>query len=139
MTKLITYTVTFRTDGAAAVEEITAASPQAALAEARAIANDPERADELYFEPYTEHLPVNEIEVDAPDGEEGAVWLDDQLRLRLAAGDLLTALGKAVTALDTAPCFKVPKLDCDSYAVASECEHAIRRAKEEEQEPARPS
>ena len=128
MTKLITYIVTFRTDAAAAVEEIAAASPQAALAEARAIANDPERVDELYFEPYTEHLPVNEVEVDAADGEEAAVWLDDELRLRLAARDLLTALGKALIALNTARRFKVPKLDCDSYAIAAECGHAIRRA-----------
>jgi len=46
-----------------------------------------------------------------------------------AAGDLLTALEQAVQALNTAPRFKVPHLDTDSYAIASICDRAIAKAK----------
>jgi len=51
------------------------------------------------------------------------------LRLRLAASELLDALEKAVEALNTAPRFKVPGLDTDSYAVAAICDEAIALAK----------
>ena len=52
-------------------------------------------------------------------------------RLHLAAEDLLSALEKALTALNTAPRFKVPKLSTDSYAIAAECGRAIAKAKGE--------
>ena len=64
----------------------------------------------LYFEPYAGYSPVEEIVVDTPDGERVAEWLSPDLLLRLAADDLLNALEKALTALNTAPRFKVPKL-----------------------------
>ncbi len=43
--------------------------------------------------------------------------------------DLLAALEQAVEALNTAPRFKVPGLDSDSYRIASVCDAAIRKAK----------
>jgi hypothetical protein len=133
MTKLTTYTVTFRTDGGSATEDIDAASPEAALAEARAIADDRDRLFELDFEPYSDYVPVDEIVVDDPDDERVAEWVSHDLLLRLAAPDLLAALEKALIALNTARRFKVPKLDADSYAIAAACDRAIRRAKGEEQ------
>ena len=134
MTKLTTYTVTFRTDRDSASEEIDAASPEAALAEARAIANDRDRLAGLYFEPCLEQSPVEDIVVDTQDGESVAQWRSPDLVLRLAAGDLIGTLEKAVTALNTARRFKVPKLDTDSYAVAAEGERAIAKARGKEQE-----
>jgi hypothetical protein len=41
---------------------------------------------------YSGGLPVNEIEVAGPEGDELAVWRDDDLTLRLAASDLLEVL-----------------------------------------------
>ena len=87
MTKLTTYTVTFRTEHDTATEDITAASPQAALAEAHAIADDQDRLACLDFEPYSEHVPVDEIVVETPDDERVAEWLSPDLLLRLAAAD----------------------------------------------------
>jgi Protein of unknown function (DUF2958) len=60
------------------------------------------------------------------DGKEAAV----DLRLDLAAPVLLTALQKALAALNTAPRFDVPCLGCDSYAIAAEAERAIAAARE---------
>jgi hypothetical protein len=45
-------------------------------------------------------MPVNEIEITGPDGDELAVWMDDELRLSLAAGDLLEALEVALERLE---------------------------------------
>jgi hypothetical protein len=42
-------------------------------------------------------MPVNEIAIYDADRNELAVWLDDDLRLRLAAGDLLESLSDLVT------------------------------------------
>lgn len=67
--------------------------------------------------------------MDAPDGERIAEWLSPALRLRLAAEDLLYTLEKALTALNTAPRFKVPKLSTDSYTIAAECGRTIAKAK----------
>ena len=134
MTKLTTYTVTFRTEQGSATEDIAAASPQAALAEVRAIADDRDRLASLDFEPYSDCVPVDEIVVETSDDERVVEWLSPDLVLRLAAGDLLDALEKAVTALNTARRFKVPKLDSDSYAIAAEGERAIVKAKGKERE-----
>jgi hypothetical protein len=54
---------------------------------------------------------------------------DDDMRLRLAAGDLLAALEQAVQALNTAPRFRVPHLGTDSYKIAATCDRAIAKAK----------
>jgi hypothetical protein len=137
MTKLTTYTVTFRTDGASATEDIDAASPEAALAEARAIADDRDRWFELDFEPYSDYMPVDEIAVDDPDDKRVAEWVSADLLLRFAAADLRDALKNAVTALNTAPCFKVPKLGTDSYAIAAKCGQVLDKARgKQEGEPA---
>ena len=69
--------------------------------------------------------------METPDGEMVAEWLSPDLLLRLAADDLLNALEKALTALNTAPRFKVPRLSTDSYAIAAECGRAIAKAKGE--------
>jgi hypothetical protein len=132
MTTLTTYTVTFRTERDSANEDIDAASPEAALAEARAITDDRDRVARLYFEPYSDYVPVDEIVVDTPDGERVGEWVSADLLMRLAAPDLFDALEKALTALNTAPCFKVPKLDTDSYAIAAACGRAIAKAKGED-------
>jgi hypothetical protein len=131
MTQLTTYLVTFRTESDAASEKIDAPSPEAALAEARAINDHRDRLSALRFEPYPAYTPVEEIIVDTPHGERVAEWLSPDLLLRLAARDLFSALQKALTALNTAPCFAVPVLGADSYAIATECRRAIARAKGE--------
>jgi hypothetical protein len=131
MSELTTYTVTFRTDRESASEEIDAPSPGAALAEARAINDDRDRLGSLYFEPYSGYSPVDEIVVDTPDGERVAEWLSPDLLLHLAAEDLLRALERGLTALNTAPRFAVPALGSDSCAIAAECGRAIAKAKGE--------
>jgi hypothetical protein len=49
--------------------------------------------------------------------------------LCLAASEMLVALEQAVTALNIAPRFRVPILDCDSYGVAAICDAAIAKAR----------
>ena len=46
---------------------------------------------DLTFESYYGSMPINEIAINDHDDNELAVWLDDDLRLRLAAQDLLDA------------------------------------------------
>jgi hypothetical protein len=84
-----TYTVEFRADVDYATHSFKARSPQGALKKARAF-ND-ERTEELMFEHYSGRHPVNEIAVHDADGDEVALWQDDELRVRLAAHDLLDA------------------------------------------------
>jgi len=43
---------------------------------------------------------VNEIAISGPAGDELAVWLDDELRFRLAASDLLETLEITVERLE---------------------------------------
>jgi hypothetical protein len=84
-----TYTVEFRTDADYAARAFKARSSQDALKKARAFYN--ERTHELMFESYDGAHPVNEIAVRDADGDEVALWQDDDLRVRLAARDLLDA------------------------------------------------
>jgi hypothetical protein len=65
-------------------------TPQQALALARAFHDD--HTEDLMFEGYDDNQPVNEIEISGRDGDELAVWYDNDLRLRLAASDLLDAV-----------------------------------------------
>jgi hypothetical protein len=85
-----TYIATFHTDANYAEHEFKAKSPKQALAAARAL----DEADDgsLYFTSYDDAPPVNEIIIRDDDGNDVAQWLGDELRLRLAAGDLLEAL-----------------------------------------------
>jgi hypothetical protein len=46
-----------------------------------------------------------------------------------AENAVIAALMQAVVALNTAPRFRVPSLDTDSYAIAAECDKAIATAK----------
>jgi hypothetical protein len=84
-----TYTAEFRTDADYATQDFKARSPQDALKKARAFYD--ERTDELMFESYDGGHPVNEIAVRDARGDEVALWQDDDLRVRLAAHDLLDA------------------------------------------------
>ena len=90
---MTTYQVHFRTDAEFASQDFEADTPQQALGMAQKLyADDP---SELWFEPY-EGMPVYEIAVCDPDGDEVAVWLDDDMRFRLASRDLLDAAKKVV-------------------------------------------
>ena len=50
-------------------------------------------------------------------------------RLIAAAPELLATLEQAVAALNTAPRFRVPSLDTDSYKIAALCDRVIAKAK----------
>ncbi len=86
-----TYTAYFRTDASYAAHDIEADTPELALAEARKMADT--HAHALWFVPYDE-APINEIVIEDSDDNELASWQDEDLRLRLAAGDLLSAAEK---------------------------------------------
>jgi hypothetical protein len=86
---MTTYTAYFRTDAEFATCEIKAATPEQALKKARRLYDrDPLG---LEFESYYEAMPVNEIAINDANNHELAVWLDEDLRLRLAASDVLEA------------------------------------------------
>ena len=91
---MTTYTATFRTDAEFATREIKAATPKQALKKARRLYD--EDPFDLMFESYDGGMPVNEIAIEDADGDDLALWLDDDLRLRLAARDLLTAAESVV-------------------------------------------
>jgi hypothetical protein len=93
------YTATFRTDADYAERTFKARTPERALALARAFHD--EHTEDLMFESYDGGMPVNEIEISGPEGSELAVWRDEDLRLRLAAGDLCDALETQIAAAQT--------------------------------------
>jgi hypothetical protein len=86
---MTTYTAYFRTDAEFGTREIKAATPEQALKKARRLYDDDPL--DLMFESYGPGMPVNEIAINDPNDNELAVWLDEDLRLRLAARDLLEA------------------------------------------------
>jgi hypothetical protein len=89
-----TYTATFHTDAEFATRDFEAETPEQALALAQKLYADELHTDgpsRLWFEPYID-MTVNEIAVCDADGNELAAWYDDDMRLRLAAHDLLEAL-----------------------------------------------
>jgi len=89
------YRVYLRSDIQWTMRKFKARSPQHALKLARRLAD--ERFDDLDFEDYDpSSCPINEIGVCDDQGNELAVWFDDDLRLRLAARDLLEAAEKVV-------------------------------------------
>jgi hypothetical protein len=85
-----TYTAFFYSDANYAEHEIEAETPEEALATARSL----DKADDgsLYFESCDQGQPVDEITIRDEAGDDLATWLSDELRLRLAARDLLDAL-----------------------------------------------
>jgi hypothetical protein len=85
------YTAQFRTDADYAEQEFKARTAKQALALARKFYD--EHDEDLLFQSYDGGgSSVNEIEISGPEGSKLAVWQDDELRLRLAASDVLDAL-----------------------------------------------
>jgi len=83
-----TYTVNFASDAEFASRDFDAKTPEEALALARKLYED--EPSELWFFP-RDGMDVTEILVYDADGNEVAVWYDDDMRLRVAARDLLNA------------------------------------------------
>ena len=83
------YTADFRTDADYAIHTFKARSPQHALR--KALDLNEEDTGELMFRSYDGGHPVNEIAVHDSDGDQVALWQHDDLRVRLAAQDLLDA------------------------------------------------
>jgi hypothetical protein len=125
---MTTYQVYFRSDLQWGRHDFDAETPEQALALAQRFAE--EKWDVLDLDYYEAcDCPINDIEVCDAEHNLLAVWLDDDMRLRRAARDLLDALEQAVQALNTAPRFAVRHLDTDSYKIAAVCDRAIARAK----------
>lgn len=93
------YTAEFRTDVDFATRVFRARCPQDALKKARAFAGS--QIDALSFERYSGAHPITEIAINDAAGHEAALWQDEALRLRLAAGDLFEALELCVDCLAT--------------------------------------
>jgi hypothetical protein len=90
------YTAEFQTDANYATLEIEAATPQEALAEALKVLESDKLQAEMYFTPYDAGMLVNAIFIFNDQHDECAHWNDEQLRVRLAASDLLDALEELV-------------------------------------------
>ena len=87
---MTTYEVYFRTDLQWGMREFVADTADQAVELARRFAH--ENADSLdldYFEACD--CPINEIEICDDHGNSLATWFDDDMRLRLAAHELLVA------------------------------------------------
>jgi hypothetical protein len=93
---MTTFTAYFRTDADFATREFEASTPKQALRKARKFLDT--HVEDLMFEDYDSGMPVNEIEIQDKHRSEVAVWYDDDLRVRLAASDLLDALEDQTTA-----------------------------------------
>jgi len=87
---MTTFTAYFRTDADFATREFKANKPKQALRLARKFLDT--NAEDLMFEEYDPGMPVNEVAIRDPHGDDVAIWYDADLRLRLAASDLLEAL-----------------------------------------------
>src|SRR5271155_5339362 len=88
---MTTYQVYFRSELQWGREELDAEAPEQALALAqRFIAENLDGIDLDFYESCDE--PINEIEVCDHEHNSLAMWLDDDLRLRLAARDLRDAV-----------------------------------------------
>lgn len=97
---MTTYTAHFRTDTHYALQDFEADSPQQALALAKDFL-DRGVPDELWWESYDDAGgPVNEIAIHDAEGCQCVVWFDDDLRLRLAAPDLLDAVESLLQHVD---------------------------------------
>ena len=92
---LNTYTVYFRSDAETASHNLKVKTPQQALARSKKLYKDDPL--ELCFEPHDSGQPVNEIAVCDTKGNEVATWLDDDLRLRLAASSSKDALTRMIS------------------------------------------
>jgi hypothetical protein len=91
-----TYTAEFHTDAEWALLDIKAATPEKALQKARAV--DP---DTLDFQSYGDRQPVNYITIRDQNSNDLAEWQDDDLRVQLAAREMLEALELCENVLST--------------------------------------
>jgi hypothetical protein len=129
-----TYTATFRTDAEFATRDFKAATPEQALKKARRFYDDDPL--DLMFESYDGGMPVNEIAINDADDDEVAVWLDEDLRLRLAARDLLDALEAMIDRDDAESVFATPVLDQARAALASSVLPTVSSCRDVEPEDA---
>lgn len=93
---MTTYTVHFFTEADWAKTTIKARTPKQALAAAQKLAD--EDCGELDFQSYDSTSGIERIEVWDADWHMLMEWQSADLRLRLAAGDLLEALATQTTA-----------------------------------------
>jgi hypothetical protein len=121
-----TYDVDFRTDADYAVRQFKARSLKDALKKALAFYD--KHTEELMFTSYDGGHPVNEIAVFDKEGGEVALWHDADMRLRLAAGDVLAALELCVDCLA-----ELSRLDdgTPSISALDQARAAIAKAKGE--------
>jgi hypothetical protein len=84
------YQVYFRSD-LLGMREFIAETPEQALALARQFSSENSDCPKLDFYKTSDYSLINEIEVCDDEHNSLAVWHDDDLRLRLAARDLLDA------------------------------------------------
>jgi hypothetical protein len=96
--KMPTYAVEFNTDAETAFRHIKAKTAEGALKAARRIAET--RSDDLNFHSYSDIHPIEEIVV-KKEGGKVCRWQSDDLRLRLAAPDLLAAACAVIDAWAT--------------------------------------
>ena len=111
-----TYTAYFRTDAEFATRQIKAVTPEQALKKACRFYDD--HPSDLMFESYDSLMPVNKIAVKDADYNELAVWLDEDLRLRLAARDLLEAAELVVARWEQGDLAGAVRLLDDAIAMA---------------------
>jgi hypothetical protein len=112
---MTTYTVNFASDAECASHDFDAETPEQALALARKLYEDD--PSKLWFEVY-DGMDVNEIIVYDANGNDVAVWYDDDMRLRLAARDLLDALQAVIDRDDAESVFATPVLNQARAAIA---------------------
>jgi hypothetical protein len=92
---MTTYDVYFRTDLQWGMREFDTETPEQALELARRFAaENPDSLDLDFYEACDSE--INEIEVCDDEHNSRATWFDDDMRLRLAARDLLEAAEKVV-------------------------------------------
>ena len=126
-----TYTAEFFTDADYATHTFKARSPREALKKAHTFCD--EHTGTQMFEHSIRRHPFYEIAVRDAGGAEVALWLDDRLRLRLAAGDMLEALVLCVDCLAD-----LARLDdrTPSISALNQARAAIAKAKRETVAPA---
>ena len=116
---MTTYDVYFRTNLQWGMREFVADTPEQALELAqRFMATNLDGVDLDFYEACDD--PINEIEVCDEEHNRLAIWRDDDLRLRLAARDLLETAEKVVARWERG----------DLAAAVRELDAAITKAKE---------
>ena len=91
---MTTYEAIFYTDGDYAIREVEADTPEQALQLARKFYD--EQTEDLDFQNRDGGHDLNQIEILDGHSDQLAEWLSDDLRMRLAAPELLAAAEKVV-------------------------------------------